>query len=276
MIGTHNRERGLRSKLALITGASGSIGFGIAKCFAEEGTNLALADLREKELFKIKQELKIFSIDIECFSLDVKSENSCDKLVLDVAEKFGNIDILVNNAGVLGSPELALGMPLTDISGSDWDEAFQVNTRGVFFLCKSIIGYMKHSKSGRIINIASRAAFDGRESIPHYSASKAAVVIFSQSLAKELAPSGITVNTVCPGLIWSDMWKKLSPLYKKKMSELKNMDSREVFDFFVKQTPLNLEQTPEDIGRTVTFLASDDARTITGQSILVDSGSVMR
>ena len=271
-----NRERGLREKIALITGASGSIGHGISKCFAEEGTKLALADLRSEELSSLKEDLKCYSVEIECFSIDVKLEDSCKKLTQDVFEKFGNIDILVNNAGVLGSSDLSLGMPLGDITGSDWNETYQVNTRGVFFLCKSVIEYMKLSNSGRIINIASRAAFDGREFIPHYAASKAAVVSFSQSLAKELASKRITVNSVCPGLVWSDMWKKLSPLYKKKMPELEKMDVREVFNFFVKQTPLNLEQTPEDIGRTVTFLASEDARTITGQSILVDSGPVMR
>ncbi|MED5578772.1 MAG: SDR family oxidoreductase, partial [Nitrospinota bacterium] len=265
-----------KGKLALITGASGSIGYGIARCFAEEGTNLALGDLRHAELQKLKKELEKYSVEIECFPLDVKQEDSCEKLVSSVTEKFGEIDILVNNAGVLGSSDLALGKPLADITGSDWDETFQVNTRGIFFLCKSVIESMIPSKLGRIINIASRAAFDGREYIPHYSSSKAAVVIFSQSLAKELASSGITVNTVCPGLVWSDMWKKLSPLYKTKIPELEKMSSREVFNYFVKQTPLNLEQTPEDIGRVVTFLASDDARTITGQSILVDSGSVMR
>tara|TARA_Y100000588_G_scaffold348524_1_gene398153 strand:+ start:1197 stop:2018 length:822 start_codon:yes stop_codon:yes gene_type:complete len=271
-----NRERGLKKKLALITGASGAIGHGIARCFAEEGTNLALADLRDDELLDLKEEFKNFDIETQCFSLDVKKQESCDKLVQDVLKEFGKIDFLVNNAGVLGSSDLSLGMPMEDIADSDWDETFQVNTRGVFFLCKSVVDHMRLSNSGRIINIASRAAFDGREFIPHYAASKAAVVSLSQSLAKELASSRITVNSVCPGLIWSDMWKKLSPLYKKKNHELKEMSSREVFDFFVQQTPLNLEQTPEDIGRAVTFLASEDARTITGQSILVDSGSVMR
>ena len=271
-----NRERGLKKKLVLITGASGSIGHGIAKCFAEEEANLALADLRDEDLMELMKEFKNYNINTECFPLDVKKQESCDKLIQDVLDKFGKIDFLVNNAGVIGSSVPSLGMPLEDVTDDDWNETYQVNTRGVFFLCKSVVDHMKSSNSGRIINIASRAAFEGREFIPHYAASKAAVISLSQSLAKELAPSGITVNSVCPGLIWSDMWKKLSPLYKRKNPELTKMSSREVFDYFVQQTPLNLEQTPEDIGRAVTFLASEDARTITGQSILVDSGSVMR
>ena len=271
-----NRERGLKKKLVLITGASGSIGNGIAKCFAEEEANLALADLRDEDLMELMKEFRNYNINTECFPLDVKKQESCDKLIQDVLDKFGKIDFLVNNAGVIGSSVPSLGMPLEDVTDDDWNETYQVNTRGVFFLCKAVVDHMKSSNSGRIINIASRAAFEGREFIPHYAASKAAVISLSQSLAKELAPSGITVNSVCPGLIWSDMWKKLSPLYKRKNPELTKMSSREVFDYFVQQTPLNLEQTPEDIGRAVTFLASEDARTITGQSILVDSGSVMR
>ena len=104
-----NRERGLREKIALITGASGSIGHGISKCFAEAGTKLALADLRSEELSSLKEDLKCYSVEIECFSIDVKLEDSCKKLTQDVFEKFGNIDILVNNAGSSLSKGIAFG-----------------------------------------------------------------------------------------------------------------------------------------------------------------------
>ncbi len=118
-------------------------------------------------------------------------------------------------------------------------------------------------------------SFSRRGSIARSSASKAAIINFTQALAREAARDGITANAVCPGLIWSPMWRKLAPLFGGKIPRLKGMTPREVFDYFVDLTPLGREQTPEDIGRVAAFLASEDACTITGQAILVDSGAVM-
>ena len=271
-----SRDRGLKGKVALITGAGGGIGRGIARCLAEEGVHLALADISPSSAETAAKEMGEFGVNAIPYALDVTNKSQCADIVDAVNKEFGSLDIVINNAGVIGGANFKLGMPLSDINEDDWDDTYNVNVKGVFLLCQASLEKMKGKGWGRIINISSRAGRDGRETIPHYSASKAAVIIFTQALAREVAREGITVNAVCPGLIWSAMWEKLATQFRKKFSNFKEKTAREVFDHFVEQTPLGVEQSPEDIGRTVAFLASDDAKTITGQAILVDSGAVMR
>ena len=269
------RERGLTGKVALITGAGGGIGRGIARCLAEEGVHLALADISESGAETATEEIRKFGVNAIPCTLDVTDKIQCRDVVDAVTKEFGHLDIVVNNAGVIGGADFKLGMPLSDINEDDWDDTYSVNVQGVFLLCQASLEKMKGKGWGRIINISSRAGRDGRETIPHYSASKAAVIIFTQALARELAREGITVNAVCPGLIWSEMWKQIAEKLREKFPNFKGKTAREVFDHFVEQTPLGVEQSTEDIGRVVAFLASDDAKTITGQAILVDSGAVM-
>ncbi len=270
------RERGLRDKVALITGAGGGIGRGIARCLAEEGAHLAMADISPSGAEMAAREMGEFDMNAIPYALDVTDKSQCMDIVDAIIKEFGSLDIVVNNAGVIGGADFKLGMPLSDINEDDWDDTYNVNVKGVFLLCQASLEKMKGKDWGRIINISSRAGRDGRETIPHYSASKAAVIIFTQALAREVAREGITVNAVCPGLIWSAMWEQLAEQFKKKFPNFKGKTAREVFDHFVEQTPIGVEQSIEDIGRAVAFLASDDAKTITGQAILVDSGAVMR
>ncbi len=270
------RERGLKGKVALLTGAGGGIGRGIARCLAEEGAHLALADISPSSAEVAAEEMREFGVNAIPYTLDVTDKSQCIDVVNAVNKELDSIDIVVNNAGVIGGADFKLGMPLSDINEDDWDDTYNVNVKGVFLLCQASLEKMKGKGWGRIINISSRAGRDGRETIPHYSASKAAVIIFTQALAREVAREGITVNAVCPGLIWSAMWEQLGTQFRKKFSNFKGKTAREVFDHFVEQTPMGVEQSTEDIGRAVAFLASDDAKTITGQAILVDSGAVMR
>ena len=270
------RERGLKGKVALITGAGGGIGRGIARCLAEEGVHLALADISKSGAEAAAEEIGKFDVNTIPYVLDVTEKSQCVDIVDATNKEMGSLDIVVNNAGVIGGADFKLGMPLSDINEDDWDDTYNVNVKGVFLLCQASLEKMKGNGWGRIINISSRAGRDGRETIPHYSASKAAVIIFTQALAREVARAGITVNAVCPGLIWSAMWEQLATQFRKKFPNFKGKTAREVFDYFVEQTPMGVEQSTEDIGRVVAFLASDDAKTITGQAILVDSGAVMR
>ncbi|MCE2451416.1 MAG: SDR family oxidoreductase [Nitrospinae bacterium] len=270
------RERGLKGRVALITGAGGGIGRGIARCLAEEGVHLALADISKSGAEAAAEEIRKFDVNIIPYVLDVTDKSQCADIVNATNNEMGSLDIVVNNAGVIGGADFRLGMPLSDINEDDWDDTYNVNVKGVFLLCQASLEKMKGKGWGRIINISSRAGRDGRETIPHYSASKAAVIIFTQALAREVARAGITVNAVCPGLIWSAMWEQLASQFRKKFPIFKGKTAREVFDHFVEQTPMGVEQSTEDIGRVVAFLASDDAKTITGQAILVDSGAVMR
>ena len=269
------RERGLKGKVALITGAGGGIGRGIARCLAEEGVHLALADISKSGAEAAAEEMGKFDINAIPYTLDVTDKSQCEAVADAINKKFSSLDIVVNNAGVIGGADFKLGMPLSDINEDDWDDTYNVNVKGVFLLCQASLEKMKGKGWGRIINISSRAGRDGRETIPHYSASKAAVIIFTQALAREVAREGITVNAVCPGLIWSAMWKQIAEKLREKFPNFKGKTTREIFDYFVEQTPLGVEQSTEDIGRVVAFLASDDAKTITGQAILVDSGAVM-
>lgn len=270
------RERGLKGKVALITGAGGGIGRGIARCLAEEGAHLALADISQSAAEAAAEEIEKFGVNSIPYVLDVTDKSQCVDIVDATTKEMSGLDIVVNNAGVIGGADFKLGMPLSDINEDDWDDTYNVNVKGVFLLCQASLEKMKGKGWGRIINISSRAGRDGRETIPHYSASKAAVIIFTQALAREVAREGITVNAVCPGLIWSAMWEQLATRFRKKFPNFKGKTTREIFDSFVEQTPLGVEQSTEDIGRAVAFLASDDAKTITGQAILVDSGAVMR
>ncbi len=270
-----SRARRLEGRTALVTGAGGGIGLGIARCLAEEGAALALADISPEGAERTRSEVEALGAKAVALRVDVAEAAECEAAVKRTCEELGGLHILVNNAGVIGGPDFRLGLPLTDITEEDWDATYRVNVKGVFLFCRAALPAMQPGKWGRIINISSRAGREGREAIPHYSASKAAVINFTQALAREAARDGITVNAVCPGLIWSPMWEQLAALYQAKVSRLEGMTSRQVFEHFVGQTPLGLEQTPEDIGRAVAFLASEDARTITGQALLVDSGSIM-
>ena len=269
------RPRGLEGKAALVTGAGGGIGRGIARCLADEGMALVLADISMPGAEAAAAEIDGRGGRAIPLKLDVTDGEACRAAVEEVRAKLGGFHVLVNNAGVIGSPGLKLGLPLADLTEADWDAAYSVNVKGVFLPCQAALPHLQGQGWGRIINIASRAGRYGTPAIPHYSASKAAVIIFTQALAREAAPYGVTVNAVCPGLIWSPMWERLAGLYRAKLPALSGLGPREIFDHFVAQTPLRREQTPEDVGRSVAFLASEDARTITGQALLVDSGAVM-
>ena len=270
-----NRARRLEGRVALVTGAGGEIGRGIARCLAEEGASLALADISPEGAACCSEEVAAMGARAVAIPLDVTRAAECEASIEKTCSELGRLDILVNNAGVIGGPDFKLGLPLSDITEADWDATYSVNVKGVFLLCRAALPVMQEAQWGRIVNISSRAGRHGTEALPHYSASKAAVIIFTQALAREVGRYGITANAVCPGLIWSAMWENLAGLYRQKFSHLEGLSSREIFDDFVNATPLCREQTPDDIGRAVAFLSSDDACTITGQALLVDSGAVM-
>jgi NAD(P)-dependent dehydrogenase (short-subunit alcohol dehydrogenase family) len=184
--------------------------------------------------------------------------------VQKVADSFGAVDILVNNAGVLGEHGGRDG------TLEDWDRAYEVNLKSIWIMSRAVVPLFKAQGSGRIVNVASIAGRHGGGIHPHYSASKAGVINLTQSLAIELGPRNINVNAVCPGLVRTDMWRKLEGM----VSALRRGETGEGFlePLIATQMPLRREQTPEDIGNAVAFLASEEARNITGQSLNVDGG----
>ena len=237
-------------KTVLITGASRGIGREIAIKFASEGYNVVLNYNTSESKAKIIAKY-IEKMGVKC--LLVKADVSVEAEVVDMVNialnKFGKIDVLVNNAGV------ALSKLFQLTTTDEVARVFGVNTFGVINCSKAVVPSMVSEKSGKIINISSIWGKVGASMETIYSASKGAVIAFTMALAKELAPSNISVNCVCPGVIDTDMLLEYSEDDKNELKE---------------QTPLNRLGTPQDVANAVYFLASDNATFITGQVITVD------
>jgi meso-butanediol dehydrogenase/(S,S)-butanediol dehydrogenase/diacetyl reductase len=183
-----------------------------------------------------------------------------------IARERGRIDVSIQNAGVITIK------PLAELTEREWDLVLDVNTKGVFLCCQAAARHMVQQGSGRLINTASGQARQGFVYTPHYAASKFGVVGITQSLAKELAPSGITVNAFCPGIIETDMWAYNDSAWGKLLG---NYKPGELMAEWVRGIPMKRAGTAADVAGLVTFLASDDAAYITGQTINVDGGLIM-
>ena len=258
----------LSGKVALVTGGARGIGRGISLVLAEQGADVAVADLNMEGAEAVCGEIEGKGRKARALSIDVTSRPSIENAVSEVLDRLGRIDILVNNAGIIGSGEW---WEREKPSDEDWHLTHMVNVRGVVMVTEAVQDHMIARGSGRVVNIASIAARRGTPDIPHYSTTKAAVVSWTQSSAHQLAPHDITVNAICPGLLWTDMWHAISRRRSAVTGE--SISGRELFERAVENmTPMKREQTPEDIGKLAAFLASDDARNITGQAINVDGG----
>jgi meso-butanediol dehydrogenase/(S,S)-butanediol dehydrogenase/diacetyl reductase len=265
---------GLEGKTAIVTGGASGIGRGIALKIAEHGGNVVVADLQLEIGERTAEDLRSLGVRALATRTDVTSPESAAGTTADALGEFGGIDILVNNAGVAGAPGWHEHATSRE---EDWATCYEVNLKGMVIFTEAVSPTMKEARSGKIVNIASLAAREGRPSLAHYSASKAAVVSYTQSLARELAPFNINANAICPGLLWSAMWEQVGARYARTTPEWEGLTAREVFHRMVSQNmPLGREQTPEDIGELAAFLASEDARNITGQAINVDGGFFMR
>ena len=206
---------------------------------------------------------------------DVTDRGSVAEAVAAVLGEFGQVDVLVNDAGVIGAPGWwEREFPNDD----DWDITLAVNLRGVVNVTEAVMGQMKERRYGKIVNIASIAARYGNPDIPNYNASKSAVVSWTQSNALQLAPYGINVNAICPGILWTPMFYRLAEKRAAFNADpaFEGLEGRAFFERLVEEwIPMKREQTPEDVGKLVAFLASDDARNITGQAINLDGGRRM-
>jgi meso-butanediol dehydrogenase/(S,S)-butanediol dehydrogenase/diacetyl reductase len=262
----------LAGKVAVVTGGGSGIGRGIVLALAREGADVAIPDIQVLNAEKVAEEVKGLGRRALAMKADVTSAADV-KVTLDrTREGLGKIDILVNNAGMASPP----GMPFTNNTEEDWDRAFAVNTKSVFLTCKAIAPYFIERKAGRIINIASIAGPLSAVTMPPYSVAKQGVITFTRIVAKELAPHRITVNAICPGVLWTDFWQKLAAHIAATNPAFAGMTPRQVFEKRVSDiVPMRCEQTPEDIGAAAVFLASDEARYITGQALMVDGGCVM-
>jgi NAD(P)-dependent dehydrogenase (short-subunit alcohol dehydrogenase family) len=262
----------LEGKVAVVTGGGSGIGEGIVRCMAAEGADIAIPDIQEANAQNVARQVEKMGRRALAMRCDVTRPADVEAALSRIRQQLGKIDVLVNNAGMASAP----GMPFTNNTEEDWDRTYAVNLKSVFLTCKAIAPYFIERRGGRIINIASIAGPLAAMTMPPYSVAKGGVITFTRVIAKELAPHGITVNAICPGVLWTAFWEKLAQFIADTNPAFKGMTARQVFDKRVADViPMKREQTPEDIGWAAVFLASDQARNITGQSLNVDGGSVI-
>lgn len=254
------------SKVVVVTGGSRGIGLSIGERFAREGAKVCLS-ANEKGVFDAAAQLRESGFDAIAVEVDVTDKSQVRALYDEVAAKLGEVDISVQNAGVITIAKLS------DLTEQEWDKVLAVNTKGVFLCCQEAATRMlRAGKGGRLINTASGQARQGFVYTPHYAASKFGVLGITQSLAKELAPTGITVNAFCPGIISTDMWSYNDEAWGKLLGDYK---PGELMSEWVNNIPMKRAGTGNDVAGLVAFLASDDAAYITGQTINVDGGMFM-
>ncbi len=237
----------------LVTGSSRGIGAGIARAFALEGHRVAIHyRTHETEARRLLDELKSGGCSVVLTHGDISDETQAQGIVRAAQDAFGFVDVLVNNAGVALPQQL-----VTDTRLADWSRVFDTNVTGMFLVTNAALPPMISNKRGAIVNISSMWGVSGGSCEVPYSASKAAVIGFTKSLAKEVAPSGVRVNCVAPGFVLTDMNAALDDGTVESIRE---------------ETPLMQLGTPDDIANAVLFLASEKASFITGQTLSVDGG----
>lgn len=242
-------------KVAIITGGSRGIGKEIAKKFAKENYNLVINYVSEKtNTEELKKEFEALGAEVLFIKTNVTSYEECEKMAKDAINKFGKIDVLVNNAGVT-KDSLLLRM-----KEEDFDTVINVNLKGTFNVTKACIPYMMKKKSGKIVNISSVVGISGNSGQANYAASKAGIIGFTKSVAKELASRNILANCVAPGYIATDMTNGLSDAVKESINN---------------QIPLKRVGMPEEVAKAVYFLASEENSYITGQVLNVDGGMLI-
>ena len=254
----------LEGQTALVTGSTRGIGKAIALELARNGADVAVNGTKSDLARQISDEIKSLGRDALPVPCDVTQSHNVKDMVRKALDHFGKIDILVCSAGITGI-DLAV-----DTSDRLWHDMFAINTHAVFYCCREVARHMIEQKKGKIINIGSFLSKMGAEYYSHYTASKFAVVGFSQSLAKELAPHSINVNVICPGQVDTDMLRGELQYWMKK----ENKTEQEVIDSWLSIIPFRRLEKPEDVAKLALFLASSDSDYITGQAINVDGGIV--
>jgi meso-butanediol dehydrogenase/(S,S)-butanediol dehydrogenase/diacetyl reductase len=258
----------LKSKVALVTGAARGIGGAIALALAREKVRVAAADILKPDSVEFQGLLAKAQgegLDIFLLSADVADSSAVAEMIQKSVTHFGQLDILVNAAGVISVS------PVAEMEEREWDRTMDVNVKGVFLCCKAALPHLIKRGEARIINVASVAGKAGRPGLAHYSASKHAIIGFTKSLAYEVAPHNVTVNTVNPGIVDTPMWNQiLAPHFAKQRGEM----PEKTFATIIKERiPLGRPQTLEDIAQAVLFLCKSP--NITGCSLTVDGGYTM-
>ena len=246
----------LKDKVAVVTGAAQGIGRATALMMGREGAKLVVADLQGEKAQSVANELAALGAESLGVAVDVASETSVKQMAKATFERFGRVDILANIAGIYFPKK-----SVVDLSEEDWDRTININLGSNFLCCREFVPAMRKQKSGRIISVASGIGHYGMRQFSHYAASKAAIMGFVKSLAREVGPDGITVNAICPGSANTSMPRQ----HRSEEEVLERLQA----------TPLPHVLEPEDIAGSITFLACDAAKFITGQSYNINSGTYM-
>jgi NAD(P)-dependent dehydrogenase (short-subunit alcohol dehydrogenase family) len=247
-----NSSMRFQGKVVLITGGNRGIGYSTAKLFAAEGANVAIAARDQQKGEEAAREIQALFTP-----LDVRAMSDCERAVADTVRAFGRLDILVNGAGIIYR-----GRRVEETTEEEWDNTFDTNVKGIFLMSKFALPYLRQTQ-GNIVNISSYVGLVGFARTAAYAASKAAVVNLTRSMALDHAREGIRVNCVCPGSVETDMifeaWKGYG-------------DVEEAKKLWAEKHPLGRIAKPEEVARTILFLASEDASFITGTALPVDGG----
>jgi NAD(P)-dependent dehydrogenase (short-subunit alcohol dehydrogenase family) len=252
----------LSDKVAVVTGAAVGLGRATAIRMVEEGASVALLDVREAEGLELIEMLRERGLPVAWWRCDVSSEAEVQRTMAEVVEHFGRIDILVNNAGVAG-----VSKPTHEISEAEWDRVQAINVKGVFFCTKHAIPYLKQAGGGSIINLSSIYGLVGGPDVPPYHASKGAVRLMTKTDALLYAPDRIRVNSIHPGFIWT-------PMVEAHLSGQGDLEQGRTATAALH--PLGHLGEPDDIAWGAVYLASDEAKFVTGSELVIDGGYTAR
>jgi 3-oxoacyl-[acyl-carrier protein] reductase len=244
----------LSARVAIVTGSGQGIGREIALTLAEQGASVVISDINAATANEVAAEIVARNGKSMAITADVTVQEEVASLVDQTVSSFSQIDILVNNAGI------ARDTLLMKMSSADWDQVLATNLKGAFLCTQAVVRHMMRQRWGRIINIASVVGLIGNSGQANYAAAKAGLIGLTKSTAREFAARGVTANAVAPGFIDTEMTRKLSDNAKQE---------------FLRQIPLGYAGLPKDVADAVAFLASEEARYITGHVLNVDGGMVM-
>jgi meso-butanediol dehydrogenase/(S,S)-butanediol dehydrogenase/diacetyl reductase len=290
----------LKGKGAIVTGGGQGIGEGIVKCLAEEGADVAVVDLNGTNAKKVADEVKSLGRKALAIEADLTNSAKVAKAVQDTLNSLGKIDILVNNVGGhSAAPRRTKQAMFIDRSDAEWQGYYEQNLKAAVAMTREVIPHFKKQHSGKIVNISS---ISGRlpdwGNMP-YTVFKAAIISLTQALAVELAADNVNVNCICPGFVYTPMWERgaigmydgvreaiakgeeLPARFRNLLPRDFDIEKYTPHEFWQKtvierNVPLQREQTEEDMGRAAVFFVCEDARNITGQTLCVDGGVVMR